>query len=145
MPFDLKRFCLTIPAEFSSLEKTDDSSDYELFSSDNQVFYTYLKKTPVTLTERQHPILSVKGVGEHYDELQVSSAPISQSDYPEAYSRLLDGRQGDAIFDTLQNQKQPYPSVYQGCGCFCFRIDIVLFGELCYFSVSYAYSSSGQT
>ena len=24
MPFDLKRFCLTIPAEFNSLEKTDD-------------------------------------------------------------------------------------------------------------------------
>ena len=31
MPFDLKRFCLTIPAEFNSLEKTDDISDYELF------------------------------------------------------------------------------------------------------------------
>ena len=29
----------------------------------------------------------------------LSSAPISQSDYPEAYSRLLDGKQGDAIFD----------------------------------------------
>ena len=51
MPFDLKRFCLTIPAEFNSLEKTDDISDYELFSSDNQVFYTYLEKTPVTLTD----------------------------------------------------------------------------------------------
>ena len=176
MPFDLKRFCLTIPAEFNSLEKTDDISDYELFSSDNQAFYTYLKKTPVTLTDdkcfrfihlvgahspwhqdaqmneiengtyeqsieasmtivatylqklkdsgvydntaimilsdhgyniedddssekRQHPILFVKGVGEHYDELQISSAPISQSDYLEAYTRLLDGKQGDAIFD----------------------------------------------
>ena len=176
MPFDLKRFCLTIPAEFNSLEKTDDISDYELFSSDNQVFYTYLEKTPVTLTDdkcfrfihlvgahspwhqdaqmneiengtyeqsieasmtivatylqklkdsgvydntaimilsdhgyniedddssekRQHPILFVKGVGEHYDELQISSAPISQSDYLEAYTRLLDGKQGDAIFD----------------------------------------------
>lgn len=145
MPFDLKRFCLTIPAEFSSLEKTDDSSDYELFSSDNQVFYTYPKKTPVTLTERQHPILSVKGVGEHYDELQVSSAPISQSDYPEAYSRLLDGRQGMPSLTLYRIKSSHNPSVYQGCGCFCFRIDIVLFGELCYFSVSYAYSSSGQT
>lgn len=29
----------------------------------------------------------------------LSSAPISQSDYLDAYSRLLDGRQGDAIFD----------------------------------------------
>lgn len=29
----------------------------------------------------------------------LSSAPISQSDYPEAYTRLLDGKQGDAIFD----------------------------------------------
>lgn len=176
MPFDLKRFCLTIPAEFSSLEKTDDFSGYETFSSDNQVFYNYLKNTPVTLTndkcfkfihlvgahspwhqdaqmneiengtyeqsieacmtivatylqklkdsgvydntaimilsdhgyniedddsseKRQHPILFVKGVGEHYDELQFSSAPISQSDYLEAYTRLLDGKQGDAIFD----------------------------------------------
>ena len=35
----------------------------------------------------------------HYDELQISSAPISQSDYLEAYTRLLDGKQGDAIFD----------------------------------------------
>ena len=49
--------------------------------------------------KRQHPILFVKGVGEHYDELQISSAPISQSDYLEAYTRLLDGKQGDAIFD----------------------------------------------
>ncbi|MCI6468387.1 hypothetical protein [Waltera intestinalis] len=29
----------------------------------------------------------------------LSSAPISQSDYPEAYTRLLDGKQRDAIFD----------------------------------------------
>ena len=48
---------------------------------------------------RNGNILFVKGVGEHYDELQISSAPISQSDYLEAYTRLLDGKQGDAIFD----------------------------------------------
>lgn len=176
MPFDLKRFCLTIPAEFSSLEKTGDFSEYETFSCDNQAFYSSLQNTPVSLTDekcfkfihlvgahspwhqdaqmneiengtyeqsieacmtivatylqklkdsgvydntaimilsdhgyniaddessenRQHSILFVKGVGEHYDKLQISSAPISQSDYLEAYTRLLDGQQGDAIFD----------------------------------------------
>lgn len=148
MPFDLKRFCLTIPAEFSSLEKTDDKcfrfihlvgahspwhQDAQMNEIENGTYEqsieasmtivaTYLQKlkdsgvydnTAIMILsdhgyniedddsseKRQHPILFVKGVGEHYDELQVSSAPISQSDYLEAYSRLLDGRQGDAIFD----------------------------------------------
>lgn len=104
MPFDLKRFCLTIPAEFNSLEMTGDKcfrfihlvgahSPWHQDAQMNEI------EDDDSSEKRQHPILFVKGVGEHYDELQVSSAPISQSDYLDAYSRLLDGRQGDAIFD----------------------------------------------
>ena len=62
--------------------------------------------------KRQHPILFVKGVGEHYDELQISSAPISQSDYLDAYSRLLDGRQGDAIFDYKEGDAGNVDTMY---------------------------------
>lgn len=190
------------PAEFNSLEKTDDISDYELFSSDNQVFYTYLKKTPVTLTDdkcfrfihlvgahspwhqdaqmneiengtyeqsieasmtivatylqklkdsgvydntaimilsdhgyniedddssekRQHPILFVKGVGEHYDELQISSAPISQSDYLEAYTRLLDGKQGDPSLIT--RKEMPENDVF----CSMITMSPLIFMSIC--------------
>ena len=45
MPFDLKRFCLTIPAEFNSLEKTDDISDYELFFRQSGLLYLPEKDT----------------------------------------------------------------------------------------------------
>ena len=176
MPFDLKRFCVTIPVEFQALEGAHGSGMYESFSSNNKTFYSYLQKTPITLTDdkcfrffhldgahspwnydaelneitgatyeqsieasmtivstylqklkdsgvydntaimiisdhgynieddessekRQHAILFVKGVGEHYDEMQISGAPISQSDFMEAYTRLLDGKTGTEIFD----------------------------------------------
>lgn len=176
MPYDLKRFCLTIPAEFQTLEKAVDTEAYENFSSEDQTFYAMLQKTQISYTDqkcfkfihlmgahspwhldaelneienatyeqsieasmtivteylqklkdsgtydntaimiisdhgynieddnssenRQHPILFVKGVDEHYEELQISAAPISQSDYMDAYTRLLDRKTGEEVFD----------------------------------------------
>ncbi len=47
---------------------------------------------------RQNPIFFVKGIGEQH-ELYESDAPISFVDLQDAYQRLLDGQDGDRIFD----------------------------------------------
>lgn len=49
-------------------------------------------------TQRQHPILFIKGLQESHD-LQISGAPISYEDLVGAYSRLLDGALSDEVFD----------------------------------------------
>lgn len=48
---------------------------------------------------RQCALLLVKGRNEHHDTMQISQAPISFEDLQEAYVRLLDGKQSDAVFD----------------------------------------------
>ena len=48
---------------------------------------------------RQSPLLMIKGTGEHHDTMQVSEAPVSFEDLQEAYTRLLDGRQSEEVFD----------------------------------------------
>ncbi|MDO5445400.1 MAG: sulfatase-like hydrolase/transferase [Eubacteriales bacterium] len=48
-------------------------------------------------TGRQNPILLIKGKNEHHP-YQVSDAPISHEDLPEAYMKLMDGEKGDACF-----------------------------------------------
>jgi hypothetical protein len=49
--------------------------------------------------KRMNPVLFVKGINEHHDSMQTSSAPISHEDFKEAYFRLLDGAESDEIFD----------------------------------------------
>lgn len=88
---------MTIVATY--LQKLKDSGVYDNTAIMILSDHGYNIEDDDSSEKRQHPILFVKGVGEHYDELQISSAPISQSDYLEAYTRLLDGKQGDAIFD----------------------------------------------
>ena len=48
---------------------------------------------------RQCALLLIKGRNEHHDTMQISQAPISFEDLQEAYVRLLDGKQSDAVFD----------------------------------------------
>lgn len=48
---------------------------------------------------RQCPLLMVKGFDETHETMQISQAPISFEDLQEAYVRLLDGKQSDAVFD----------------------------------------------
>lgn len=48
---------------------------------------------------RNNPILFVKGLNEHHDTMQRSSAPAAHEDFLEMYSRLLEGAQSDEIFD----------------------------------------------
>lgn len=48
---------------------------------------------------RQASLLLIKGRNEKHDTMQVSEAPISYEDLQEAYIRLLDGAQSDAVFD----------------------------------------------
>lgn len=83
---------MTIVATY--LQKLKDSGVYDNTAIMILSDHGYNIEDDDSSEKRQHPILFVKGVGEHYDELQISSAPISQSDYLEAYTRLLDGKQG---------------------------------------------------
>ena len=48
---------------------------------------------------RQTALLLIKGRNEQHDTMQISEAPISYEDLQEAYVRLLDGAQSDAVFD----------------------------------------------
>lgn len=48
---------------------------------------------------RQAALLLIKGRNEQHDTMQISEAPISYEDLQEAYVRLLDGAQSDAVFD----------------------------------------------
>ena len=55
------------------------------------------------LLGRSNPLLAVKGVGESH-ELSVSEAPISYEDLQECFSRLLDGKSSDQVFDAKEGQ-----------------------------------------
>lgn len=46
---------------------------------------------------RQAALFMAKGRGENHDTMQVSQAPVSYEDLPQAYERLMDGEQSDAI------------------------------------------------
>lgn len=48
---------------------------------------------------RQAAMFLVKGRNENHDTMQISQAPVSYVDLPDAYVRLLDGQQSDEIFD----------------------------------------------
>ncbi len=52
-------------------------------------------------SNRQHPILFIKGKNEKHD-YKISEAPISFDDLSEAYSRLIDGATGDEVFDARE-------------------------------------------
>lgn len=53
----------------------------------------------------QHPALLIKGIGEKH-EFQIDSRPVSFADMQEAYTGLLNGEDGEAIFDTLPEQRE---------------------------------------
>lgn len=55
------------------------------------------EENPNAGTGRQNPILLIKGRNEHHP-YQVSDAPISHEDLPDAYLRLLDGESGAECF-----------------------------------------------
>jgi len=48
---------------------------------------------------RPSPMFLVKGREEHHDTMQISEAPVSYEDLSQAYLRLMDGEQSDALFD----------------------------------------------
>lgn len=176
MPYDLKKFCVSLPEEITNLRTLDEVNVGEPCTGNNQKFYSFIRNNDVTLTSdkcfryfhlegahapwhydadvneveegtyeqsleasmtivteylqklkdsdvydntaimiladhgynkdndvnsegRQHPILFVKGIGESHDTLQISEAPISQTDFREAYTRLLDGKSSSEVFD----------------------------------------------
>ena len=48
---------------------------------------------------RPSPMFLVKGRQEHHNTMQISEAPVSYEDLSQAYLRLMDGKQSDALFD----------------------------------------------
>ena len=48
---------------------------------------------------RQAALFLAKGMGEQHDTMQISEAPVSYEDLQQAFLRLADGKQSDAIFD----------------------------------------------
>ena len=57
------------------------------------------------LLGRSNPLLAVKGVGERH-ALSVSEAPISYEDLQECFSRLLDGKSSDQVFDAKEGDQR---------------------------------------
>lgn len=51
----------------------------------------------------QHPILLIKGIGDRH-EFTVDSKPLSFDNMQEAYVRLMDGGEGQAVFDAVPLQ-----------------------------------------
>ena len=67
--------------------------------------YGYQEEETIPLLNRCNPFLMVKGIGETH-EFRIDEAPISYEDLQEAYSRLLDGKQTDEIFDWKTGDKR---------------------------------------
>ena len=90
---DNLKACMTITRTY--LEKLKDGGVY-----DNSVIVVMADHGYNWLDPhgRQNPAFLVKGVNEQHD-FAVSDAPISYEDLQEAYQRLLDGAEGDTIFD----------------------------------------------
>lgn len=59
-----------------------------------------------TYIYRVNPILFIKGIGEHHDEMRTDSAPISFEDFQEAYQRLLDGKDSSQVFDWKEGDRR---------------------------------------
>lgn len=57
------------------------------------------------LLGRSNPMLAVKGVGERH-EMSLSEAPISYEDLQECFSRLLDGKSSDQVFDAKEGDQR---------------------------------------
>lgn len=55
---------------------------------------------------RPTPMFLVKGREEHHDTMQTSEAPVSYVDLGEAYTRLMDGAQSDALFDWKEGDER---------------------------------------
>ena len=67
--------------------------------------YGYQEKETIPLLNRCNPFLMIKGIGEHH-EFTIDEAPISYEDLQEAYSRLLDGKTGNEVFDWRAGDKR---------------------------------------
>ncbi len=57
------------------------------------------------LLGRSNPLLAVKGVGESHP-MSLSEAPISYEDLQECFSRLLDGKSSDQVFDAKEGDQR---------------------------------------
>ena len=55
---------------------------------------------------RPSPMFLVKGREEQHDTMQVSEAPVSYEDLWQAYMRLMDGAQSDALFDWKEGDER---------------------------------------
>ena len=65
---------------------------------------------------RQAALFMAKGRGENHDTMQVSQAPVSYEDLPQAYERLMDGEQSDAIFDWKEGDGRNRRFLYYSFG-----------------------------
>ena len=57
------------------------------------------------LLGRSNPLLAVKGVDESHP-MALSEAPISYEDLQECFSRLLDGKSSDQVFDAKEGDQR---------------------------------------
>lgn len=62
-------------------------------------------------SNRQHPILFIKGKNEKHD-YAVSEVPVSFDDLQEAYSRLIDGAKGTEVFDAKEGDSRERRYLY---------------------------------
>lgn len=60
---------------------------------------------------RQNPIFFAKGLGEHHT-MQISQAPVSYVDLQEAFTRLLEGRSSEELFDYQEGDVRERRYIY---------------------------------
>lgn len=97
--------CMTITRDY--LEKLKAENVYDnsviLIMADHGYAANVEEDDYTEYIGRSNPILFVKGAGESHD-MKVSNAPISFADLQEAYTRLLEGKDGDSVFDAAEGQ-----------------------------------------
>lgn len=106
--------CMTIVAAY--LQKLKESGVYDNTAIMILSDHGYNVEDDASSEGRQHGILFVKGIGEHYDEMQVSTAPISHADFSDAYIRLIDGKTGEDVFEYKEGDIRERRYLYYGYG-----------------------------
>lgn len=62
--------------------------------------------------DRHHPILMVKGIGEHGNGMKYLDYPISQEDYVTAFVRLADGKGASEMFEGNETEERDRRYIY---------------------------------
>ena len=94
---------MTITKEY--LEKLKEAGVYDNSGIFIMADHGYQNNRGASAINRSNALLLVKGKDEKHD-LLIDEAPISYADLQDAYKRVIDGKQGDEVFDAKEGDKR---------------------------------------